>query len=212
MKKLLVLLFCILSLSGYGQVLLNPGKGRNGSGGDGLGTAMRVTNQNFQSVYSQLAAPDLLTVTPEVNGVSMAGIYTIQKGIALLGYAVGYDFYLPVAAANHTAYNLDLGAIIPARSKVLDIQIVASNDFVNSAGASDITIAAGNASAGAQFIVAASCDTQNEVVGVINPALPVAVVMSYTAATKVWLSFDPDQNWATTTNGEWRVYITYITY
>jgi hypothetical protein len=139
-------------------------------------------------------------------------VFTISKAIALEQYGVGYNFKLDTSAANHTAVNLDLGAIIPAKARVMAIEVVATNNTVSSAGASDITIAVGNASGGAQFIAAASCDDQNEVVGITNPDLPAAVKMNYAAATKIWMTFDPDQNWNTITNGEWRIYITYIQY
>jgi hypothetical protein len=142
------------------------------------------------------------------NNVFNSEIHTIVKTIGC-PTATGVDFNA-TSVADHVQQNFDLGAIIPAKSRVLQIEVVCTQIV---AAASDATVVVGNVSAGAQYIVALSCDDANEVVGIINPALPQAVVPSWTAATKVWVGIDPtDSTWALMVTGKWAVYITYITY
>ena len=133
-------------------------------------------------------------------------VRTIKKTLGWHG-AVGTDFVF-ASAANHTAQNIDLGAIVPAKSRVVDVEIVCTEAYVNSAGASDITFRAGNASAGEQFIASASCDDLNEVVGIVDSTKTAAVIMNWASATNIWIGGDPDQNWDTSTAGKWSIYVT----
>lgn len=114
------------------------------------------------------------------------------------------------AAADHVQQNLDLGAIIPAKSKVLDVKCVCVEEVV---GVTDLTICIGNASAGAEFVAALSCDALNEVVGWILATLLIPVVVNWTAATHIWIGADPtDNTWNDMSAGKWEVYVTYINY
>lgn len=114
------------------------------------------------------------------------------------------------AAADHVQQNIDLGAIIPARCKVIDIQVVCIEAVV---GVADFTVVVGNASAGAQFIAALSCNAANEVVGWILGTLLVPVVVNWAAATNIWIGGDPtDNTWNLMTAGMWAVYVTYRSY
>jgi hypothetical protein len=109
-------------------------------------------------------------------------------------------------AAGHAAANLDLGAVIPAHARVLDVTIICTEALV---GQSDITIGAGNAAAGTQFFTAASCDELNETVA--SAAGAAAFVTASNAAQNLWLVGDPsDNNWSDQTAGMWKVFITYI--
>ncbi|RPJ39404.1 MAG: hypothetical protein EHM35_02445 [Planctomycetaceae bacterium] len=109
-------------------------------------------------------------------------------------------------AANHTQQNLDLGAVIPAHARVLDVTIICTEALV---GESDITIGAGNASAGAEFITGASCDALDDTVA--SAAGAAAFVAASNAAQHLWISGDPsDATWADQTAGTWLVAITYI--
>jgi len=111
------------------------------------------------------------------------------------------------AAADHVQQNLDMGAIIPAKCKVLDIQVVCVEAVV---GVTDVTFAVGNASAGAQFVAALSCNALNEVTGWILGTLTIPVVMNWAAATNIWLGADPtDNTWNLMTAGKWELYVTY---
>ena len=86
----------------------------------------------------------------KLNSISLAEDLTIRKVIGRVGIA-GCDFNF-AAAADHTQQNLDLGALIPAKSKVLDIQVVCVGAVV---GVTDFTVVVGNAAAGAQFVAGA---------------------------------------------------------
>jgi hypothetical protein len=133
-------------------------------------------------------------------GRSVTRKYTIGR-VGVTGK--DYNF---AAAADHVQQNLDMGAIVPAKCKVTDIQVVCTVAVV---GVTDFTVVVGNASAGAQFIVALSCNALNEVVGIINPDLPQAVVVNWAAATNIWIGADPtDNTWNLMTAGEWAVYVT----
>jgi hypothetical protein len=108
-------------------------------------------------------------------------------------------------------YPLDLGAIIPAKAKVLQIEMVCTQALAGS-GAHEILFTAGNATGGEQFIASISCDVANEVAGIIDPHLPQAIVMNWAAATNIWIGSNPDANWDTYTAGTWEINITYIQY
>jgi hypothetical protein len=124
--------------------------------------------------------------------------------------ATGVDFLQPDVASSN-AYPIDLGAIIPAKARVIQIEIVCTEALAGS-GAHEILFTAGNATGGAQFIASISCDATNEVAGIIDPHLPQAVIMNWASATNIWIGSDPDANWDTYTAGKWTVYITYIEY
>jgi len=134
---------------------------------------------------------------------------TIKKTIGWDG-ATGTDFVW-TGDANHTAQNLDLGTIIPAKARVTAIEIVCT-ETLTAGGAIDITMRAGNASTGEQYIVSASCDDLNEVVAIIDATKPAAVLMNWASASHIYIGGDPDVNWDTMTAGKWAVYITYQNY
>jgi hypothetical protein len=134
--------------------------------------------------------------------------YVLKYTIGRVGVA-GCDFNF-AAAADHVQQNIDLGAIIPAKAKVLDVQVVCVETVV---GVTDLTVVVGNASAGAQFIAALSCKTLNVVVGWILATLLIPVVVNWAAATHVWLGADPtDNTWNLMSAGKWEIYITYQQY
>lgn len=151
---------------------------------------------------------DTLTVTnsADLADVAITGA-VIKKTIGVTG-ETGVDFNFS-NAANHTAENIDLGAIVPAKSQVLRVHVVCTETCANSGGAVDITFRAGNASAGEQFFASASCDDANEVLQIDNAATTIPV-MNWASATNVFIGGDPDQNWSTMTAGRWDIYVTYI--
>ena len=130
---------------------------------------------------------------------------TVKKTIGWYG-AAGTDFVF-AGDANHTAQNIDLGAIVPAKARVTGIEIVCIEAAV---GVTDITFRAGNASAGEQFIASASCDDLNEVVGIIDATKPAVVIMNWASATNIFIGADPsDATWGDMTAGKWAVYVTF---
>lgn len=133
---------------------------------------------------------------------------TLKYTIGRVGVA-GCDFNF-AAAADHAEQVINLGAIIPAKAKVIDIQVVCVEAVV---GVTDVTIEVGNSSSGAQFIAALSCDDLNEVVGFVLATLLIPVVVNWAAATNIYVTADPtDNTWDLMTAGKWEVYITYRLY
>ena len=155
-----------------------------------------------------IGLPDMGAYESSAPLTGFNNIVQIKRTIGWDG-ATGTD-HVWTGDANHTAQNLDLGAIIPAKSRVIAIEIVCTEALV---GCADMTFAVGNASGGAQWIAALSCDELNEVVGIIDASLVDGIIMNWASATNVWIGGDPSDNtWADMTAGKWTVYITYINY
>jgi len=164
----------------------------------GFDAQMSGTKKNIssaQSIYQNLDALDVYKT-----------VRTVKVTLGWHG-ATGTDFTF-ASAADHTAQNIDLGAIVPAKARVMDVTIVCT-ETLTAAGAIDITLRAGNASAGEQFIASASCDDINEVVGVIDATKPAAVLANWASATNIWIGGDPDADWETITAGKWAIYVTF---
>jgi hypothetical protein len=136
-------------------------------------------------------------------------IQTVKRTIGIAG-RTGMDFSF-ASAANSDAQNIDLGAIIPAKARVIGVEIVCYEDLGGS-GSQEILMRAGNASTGEQFIADISCNVTNEVAGIIDATKSAAVIMNYATATNIFIGGNPDANWNTYTYGRWRVYVTYINY
>lgn len=161
----------------------------------GFDNQMSGTKKNISSAVTVYQNLDALDVYKTVR--------TFKKTIGIPG-ATGVDAVF-VTGAGHAAQNLDLGAIIPAMCRVVAIEVVCTASVV---GVTDFNIAVGNASAGEQFIAAASCDDLNEVRGIIDATKPAAVAMS-TSATNIFFQGDPsDNNWSDISAGGWTIYIT----
>jgi len=119
------------------------------------------------------------------------------------------DFEFVSVAADHVAENLDLGALIPAKARVLDVSVRCSEAFVTAVpGVVEMLLLVGNASAGNQFIASASCNTLNEVIG-MAAAGACAVAIS-NAVQNIWVQGDPDTNWDTISAGRLQIVITYL--
>ena len=126
--------------------------------------------------------------------------------IGAVGVA-GCDFNF-VTAANTTQQVIDLGAIIPAKSRVRDVVWVTDVAFAGTL-ITAFTVEAGNASSGAQFWV----DTDLIAVNAIGQTAvgagytPVAIVV---AASRVYISAAPTGgNFAALLAGKASVYVTY---
>ena len=161
------------------------------------------------NIYQTVTYPVSLEVTHTTIDVDWKTTHTVKKTIGRHG-ATGTDFKW-AGDAGHAAQNLDLGAIIPAKARVVAIEIVCTEVL---GGVTDITLAAGNTSGGSQFITALSCNAVNEVVDVYEATgldLTNTVKMNWASATNIWISGDPsDNNWSDMTTGKWSVYVTYV--
>lgn len=138
-----------------------------------------------------------------LNGVPFSAVKTVKKTIGAPGIA-DCDFNF-TSAANTTAQNIDLGSIIPAFARVLEVRVKAANTFT---GGTSLAITAGNASAGAQFLASVQCYSANTIVGTLLALL--WTVLPTNAASKVWIGATPGANWSLMTGGKLEVNVTYI--
>lgn len=140
-----------------------------------------------------------------LNGVAFSNIKTVKTIIGVYGKA-GCDFNF-TNPANTTAQNLDLGSIIPAYARVLEVKIVNEESPL---GLVSMALTAGNASAGAQFLASAQCFSLTTVIATLLALL--WTVAPAAAASKIWIGATPGANWSldTTNVGKWSVYTTYI--
>ena len=151
----------------------------------------------------------VLPAPPLVGTINMAKIYTVTKTIGAIGVA-GCDFNF-ATAANTTQQVIDLGSIVPARARVIDV--IMQTD-VTWAGTSitAFTCEAGNASSGNQFFA----DTDIITAGLIAQTAVGAgftLVAVNAAATKVYIGGAPTGgNWSALLAGKATVYVTYIVY
>lgn len=179
--------------------------------GDALnGTTMVVYNNNT-SGYGQL--PTIYSVSETATYIAAGGdisantTLSVKKTFGWSG-ATGTDFVLP-ATVNTTAYNMDLGAIIPANARVLDVYVRCTAASTFSGGATTLVAGLGNASAGTQFAGSATIYALNATVAPATGSAPTANINS--SASKVWVTdITPIVNWSTQTGGTYEVVVTYI--
>jgi hypothetical protein len=130
--------------------------------------------------------------------------FTVKKKIGWSG-ATGMDFLLP-ATVDTAVAQIDLGAIVPAFAKVVDVQVITKTGSVFSGGATTLTAGIGNVTGGAQFLATGTT------IYAINAIVASTLVPARNAsASHVWLTaVTPGANWSTQTAGEYDVYVTYI--
>jgi hypothetical protein len=174
--------------AGTGEIILNPSSG------------VSFSDKNITNVGTIA----LDKITDDATAAIGYFCKTRKVTLAHTGH-VGADFAFSTAA-DHTQQNIDCGAIIPAHARVLDVTVICTEGVV---GESDITICAGNASAGEQFFAAASCDDLNETVA--SAAGAAAFVAANNAAQNLWIGGDPSDNtWADMSAGTWTILISYL--
>jgi len=146
---------------------------------------------------------------PSISEVTMANIFTVSKTIGAIG-VTGCDFNF-ATAANITQQVIDLGTIVPARSRVLDVVMQTDVTWAGTA-ISAFTCEGGNSSSGAQFFA----DTDIITAGALAQTAVGAgftLVAINAAATKVYIGGAPTGgNWSALLAGKATVYVTYITY
>jgi hypothetical protein len=140
-----------------------------------------------------------------LNGVAFSNIKTVKTTLGVYGKA-GCDFNF-TAPVNTTAQNKDLGAIIPAYARVLEVKIVCEEAPT---GLTSMALVAGNVSAGAQFLASVQCFSLHTVVATLLALL--WTVAPTAAASNIWVQGTPGSNWSldTTNVGYWSIYTTYI--
>lgn len=155
-------------------------------------SAANSVNTNLSAVDAALAAlPSLTTLV----------LKTVKKTIGGIGVA-GCDFNF-VTAANQNEQPIDLGAIVPAKARVLDIMTFTNSVFT---GATTLVATTGNVTGGNQFITSTTIYAASAITA-MGTALGVT---PNAAATHVWVNATPGANWANVTAGKVTIYVTYI--
>lgn len=134
-------------------------------------------------------------------------VRTIKKTIGAVGVA-GCDFNF-ATAANTTEQVIDLGSIIPAHARVLDIFTKTTTAFAGT-GLSALVAETGSSSSGAEYIASATIKAAG---AITQPAVGASFTLTAIAGTagKVYVSATPTgANWAAVTAGKMEVFVTII--
>jgi hypothetical protein len=150
-----------------------------------------------------LFAVDSTKIT--VDGLQMAKIFTIVKTIGGVGVA-SCDFNF-ATAANTNEQIIDLGAIVPAKARILDINTYTNNVFT---GATTLVAETGVTSSGNEYITSASIYASNAITATAAGGTFIAAPSA--SALHVYVSATPGANWASVTAGKVTVNVTYIAY
>lgn len=181
--------------------------------GNTLNGTTIVVYDNSPSGYGQLSV--LYGVSETAAYIAAGGeisantTLSVKKTFGWSG-ATGVDFNLP-ATVSTTAYNMDLGNIVPANARVLDVYVRCKAASVFSGGATTLVAGLGNASAGTQFAGSATIYALNATVAPATGSAPAVNINS--SASKVWVTdITPGVgfNWSTQTGGTYEVVVTYI--
>jgi hypothetical protein len=140
-----------------------------------------------------------------IDGVQMAKIFTVVKTIGGVGVA-GCDFNF-ATAANTSEQVIDLGTIVPAKARILDINTFTTNVFT---GATTLVAETGVTSSGNEYIASASIYAGNAITATAAGGTFIAAPSA--SALHVYVSATPGANWSLVTAGKVTVNVTYIAY
>jgi hypothetical protein len=146
-----------------------------------------------------------VTNAPTISGISMAQLMTVSKTIGGVGVAA-CDFNF-VTAANQTPQPIDLGALVPANARILNVQTVTNNTFT---GATTLTAVTETTTGANDLITTATIYTAAAITATPNGGVFIAAPSA--TAVHVWLTGTPGANWSLVTAGKVTVYVTYIAY
>lgn len=187
-----------IKLSNVNRVLLNNVRLLTEANDTSIYLADDVTNVTINNA-SFGTYSDVYSRTPAYS----TNLLTIKKIIGHPG-DTRTDFNF-TSAANTDPQNLDLGAIIPARARVIAVEMIC----LQTATVVDLAFKVGNASAGEQFIASASCAHGNDVIGIIDATKPAAVIMDWWNPTHIWVQgVITTTLWNAVSAGKWVIFIT----
>ena len=151
----------------------------------------------------------LLDTAVQALSAGTTATKVISKTVGAPGVA-GCNFNF-TSAANTTAQNIDLGAIVPAFSRIIDVAVICTSASVFSGGGTTLVASLGNVTGGTQFSASHTIYAVNAInADGLAMSAPVSINSS---ASHVWLSgATPGANWSTMTAGVYTVYVTYVTY
>ena len=140
----------------------------------------------------------------ELNGVPFSNLKTIKKTIGAPG-VTGCDFNF-ASAANTTEQVIDLGSVIPALARILDVKTHTEVAFAPDP--TTLVMETGITSSGNELIASATIKSADAITAMANAAaLNVAPIAT---ARKIYCAATPGANWSTITAGKLSVYATYI--
>jgi hypothetical protein len=139
-----------------------------------------------------------------VGEIACSNLKTVKVLIGGLG-VTGCNFNF-VTAANTTEQRIDLGSIIPALARVMDVKIHTEVGFHSNTTTLVATV--GNQSAGHEFVGSATIMAINAINAMVQDHF--LAVAPAAAASKVWVNATPGANWSNATLGRIAVYITYL--
>jgi hypothetical protein len=154
--------------------------------------------KNF--IASLGAGPRQLTL----GDVALSNVKTKKITIGGIG-VTGCDFNF-VTAANANEQVIDLGSIIPALARVLEIKTHTEVGF--HANSTTLVAETGNSSSGHEFIGSTTIMALNAITQMAHDHF--LTVAPAAAASKVYLSATPGANWSNVTLGRVAVYVTYL--
>lgn len=137
-----------------------------------------------------------------LDGVLKTEYHTIKKTIGGVGVA-GCDFNF-ATALNQNEQPIDLGAVIPAMAKVIDVSVRTNSQFT---GAITLVADIGFSSGSAELCASA---TFFDADAILSQATALVQVQKLAVAARhIWLNATPGANWNLVTAGKCTVYITY---
>lgn len=146
------------------------------------------------------------TVKTDVDNLELyQAVKTVSKTIGNRT-VTGCDFNF-VTGANADEQIIDLGAIIPAHARILDVEVVTTAAFTN-LGALSTDV--GTTSGGDELIAAANNTALN---AILQPAVGAGftLVAISGSAGHIYVNVTPTNNWSSATPvGKMKVYVTYI--
>ncbi len=139
------------------------------------------------------------------KGIPISNVKTRKLTIGGVG-VTGCDFNF-ASAANTDEQVIDLGSIIPAFARVLDVKTHTEVAFAGTS-LTAMVMETGNKSSGAQFIASATIMAKDAITAANQSTLDIAPAAT---ASKVYCSATPTgANWSAITAGKVSVYVSYI--
>lgn len=169
-------------------------------------TDVVATDGADDTVVITAAAPgvagNLLPFTESATGIAVDGTGTLGGTTAGVDPVAGCDFNF-VQAANTTEQVINLGAIVPAFSRIIDVFTVTNSAFT---GATTMGIEVGTSSGGNELIATANVIAANAINQIDHSTTYPTISAS---ATNIYVSGTPGENWDNVTSGKLSIYITF---
>lgn len=127
---------------------------------------------------------------------------TVKKTIGGIGITADFNF---ITAANTNEQVIDLGAIVPAKARIVDVFTFTDTVFT---GATTLVAETGTTSSGAELIGSATIYATNAITSTANGGVFIAAPSA--TATNIYVSATPGANWSNVTAGKVSVYVTFI--